>query len=712
MFDSVDEGKLHPPPARRAWIPRPRLLAELSRATRLPVTVIAAPAGYGKSTVVTQWLGSGRAPARQAWVCLDAGDNDSTRFWTHLVSALERIGCAVDDNPIGFVAGSGGAMLTRVVPRVAEALAALGEPLTIVLDDAHLLLSPDCAAQLDALIDRLPTNVQLILISRSEPALRLSRLRLDGRLAEIRSRTLSFTAGEVRWLLRTEGLVLSPDAVSELLARTEGWPAAIYLALLSLRGRGDPDAFVRELSGNNRFIADYLSEEVLAREDPDLREFILDMSLFDRFNAALGDSVTGRPGSAGMIRRLARTNLFLIPLDSGEGWVRFHHLFASFARGALAAEDAARVPTLHLRGAEWFGAHDQIDEAIRHAIAGGADDAAAALIQRSWTRYFEAGRAATVAGWIRALDATSAHGRAPLELTAAWTAALTGQRAELNRRLTVLDTLPDTGPLPDGTASIRSATALLRGLFGFDGPDQLIAESAVAAELETDPSSPWYAVARAATGHAAYVLGDLARARADLLEAAEAPRAATTVRVLGLGLATLCDLESGDLESARQTADHSMRLVRDRALEAMPSSLWGFTAVGGVRLADGDPRGALEILDEGLQIRRRLPGAHTLAADLPPGGDGEGRHSSNPDRPRPGADGRAGGTRQLARPDDGRHLRPDRRGPGRAGRPGGERAGRPRRCRSPGARSRCCTGSAEPRACARSPATCTCRTTP
>ena len=608
MFDSVDEGKLHPPPARRAWIPRPRLLAELSRATRLPVTVIAAPAGYGKSTVVTQWLSSGRAPARQAWVCLDAGDNDPTRFWIHLVSALDRIGCAVDEHPVGFVSGSGGAMLTRVVPRVADALAALGEPLVIVLDDAHLLRSPDCAAQLDALIDRLPTYVQLILISRSDPNLRLGRLRLDGRLAEIRSRTLSFTAGEVRGLLRTEGLVLAQDSVAELLTRTEGWPAAIYLAVLSLRGRGDPDAFVRELSGSNRFIADYLSEEVLAREDPDLREFILDMSLFARFNAALGDSVTGRPGSAGMIRRLARTNLFLIPLDSGEGWVRFHHLFASFARGALAAEDSGRERTLHLRGAEWFGAHDQIDEAIRHAMAGGADDDAAALVQRSWTRYFDAGRAATVAGWIRALDASSAGGGAPLELTAAWTAALSGQRAELTRRLAVLETLPDTGPLPDGTTSVRSAIALLRGMFGFDGPDRLIAESALAAELETDPGSPWYAVARASIGHAAYILGDLERARTHLVEAAEALRAATTIRILGHGMAALCDLESGDLESAREMADRTMGIVVDRAMESMPSSLWAFTAIGGVRLADGDPRGALDILDEGLQVHRRLPG--------------------------------------------------------------------------------------------------------
>jgi LuxR family maltose regulon positive regulatory protein len=193
-------------------------------------------------------------------------------------------------------------------------------------------------------------------------------------------------------------------------------------------------------------------------------------------------------------------------------------------------------------------------------------------------------------------------------VTAAWASALAGQQAELNRRLAVLETLPENGRLPDGTASVRSAIALIRGLFGFDGPDRMIAESTLAAELECDPASQWYAVARASTGHAAYVRGEVEQARAHCLEAAESPRAPATVRVLGLGLVTLCDLESGDLDSAREMADRTMLTVLDRSVEAVPSSLWGFTAVGGVRLADGDPRGALEVLDEGLQIRRRLPG--------------------------------------------------------------------------------------------------------
>ncbi|GAA3611379.1 LuxR C-terminal-related transcriptional regulator [Microlunatus ginsengisoli] len=608
MFDPVDESKLHPPPARPAWIPRVRLVDAMTSAAQLPVTLIAAPAGYGKSTVATQWFDSGAAPRLRGWLRLDAGDNDPTRLWTHLVAVIDRLGGDVDPIAAEYVAMSGPAMIGRVVPRFADALATLAEPLALVLDDVHLLRSAECTAQLDALIDRLPPNTHLILVSRSDPSLRLGRLRVAGRLAEIRSRTLSFTAAETHQVLASEGLELSADAIEELRVRTEGWPAAVYLAALSLRGRDDPENFIAELSGSNRFIADYLSEEVLARQEPDLRDFIVDMSLFEQFSAPLGDVATGRGGSAGLIRRLERTNLFLTPLDAAGVWFRFHHLFGSFARGALEAERPERVRDLHLRGADWFGTHGYVDEAVRHAMAGGADAAAAALVQRSWTRYFDVGRAATVRGWIQALDASSAAGEAPLTVTAAWVAALAGQRAELERRLAVLENLPDDGPLPDGTASIRAALAMLRGMFGFDGPDRMIAESAVAVDLQPDPGSAWFAIARAARGHAEYVSGRPDQARTWFAEAAGAPGAANSVRILALGLTALCELELDDPGSARATATETMRLVTEHAMEAMPSSLWAYTVVGAVRLSDGDVGGALHILDEGLQIRRRLPG--------------------------------------------------------------------------------------------------------
>jgi LuxR family transcriptional regulator, maltose regulon positive regulatory protein len=261
----VTESKLHPPRARREWIQRPQLVAELAAAARRPVVLVAAPAGYGKSTLVTQWFDSPHPPDQGAWVCLDPGDNDPTQLWSHIATALARAGCLIEQNVAEFVAMSATAVLTRVVPRVLAALAAHSDPLALVLDDCHVVRSPECCEQLDYLIDQLPPQVHLVLIARSDPALRLGRLRVDGRLSEIRSKDLSFSADEVTAVLRTEGVYLSPAAITELVRRTEGWPAAVYLAALSVRRRDDAAEFVHELSGNNRFIADYLSEEVLGR---------------------------------------------------------------------------------------------------------------------------------------------------------------------------------------------------------------------------------------------------------------------------------------------------------------------------------------------------------------------------------------------------------------------------------------------------------------
>jgi len=360
------------------------------------VVLIAAPAGFGKSTLVTQWYESVAAADPTAWLCLDPGDNDAARLWSHLATALQRAGCVFDVNMAEFIATSSTAMLTRVVPRVIDALEALGRPVTVVLDDCHALRSAACCEQLDYLLDHLPEAVHVVLIARSDPALRLGRLRVEGRLAEIRTRDLSFTSDEIRAVLQGEGVRLSAAAIAELARRTEGWPAAVYLAALSLGGREDPEEFVHQLSGNNRFIADYLTEEVLNRQDAELRDFILDMSVFDRFDVSLGNHVTQTQSSSRLLRVLERTNLFLIPTDAAGTWFRFHHLFGTFARSALEATNPDRVALLHRRGAEWFAAHDHIEEAVRHHLAGGSAHDAAVLVQTNWVRYLDAGRIATV----------------------------------------------------------------------------------------------------------------------------------------------------------------------------------------------------------------------------------------------------------------------------------------------------------------------------
>jgi LuxR family maltose regulon positive regulatory protein len=602
----VFESKLQPPPLRAEWIDRSLLMDRITEAVRLPVLLVAAPAGYGKSTVITQWVNT-PATGTVAWVDLDPADNDPTRLWAQVAAALDRVGCQVAVAP-EFVATSATAAHTRVLPRLVEALAAYPASLTVVLDDLQVIRHGECTEQLDYLISRLPDHVHLVLISRSDPLLRLGRLRVEGKLTEIRSADLAFAPDEVAAVLRGEGVALSDTTLRELVRQTEGWPAAVYLAALSLAGRADTDAFVRRLSGSNRQIADYLSEEVLTRLEPELHDFILTMSLFDGFNAELADHVTQSRSSARLLRLLERTNLFVVRLPLDDDWVRFHHLFATFARSSLEVEHPELVNVHHLRGAQWFAAHGQVEDAVHHLLAGDAHDEAATLIQANWLHFFDAGRSATVLGWLHVLRGTSADTGPAATVTAAWMAALTGEQDELRRRLQALESMADRMPLPDGTTSPQSALVLIRGLFGYDGPDKMLADARRAVELESIGSSPWHPVAQAALGYAAFVTGDVELARGSLNESARAPSAPATFRVLALGTLALCEAEQGRATLSAELAREAMDIVVGRGMQAMPEATFAATAYGAMLAAENRLDEAATVLDEALVARRRVPG--------------------------------------------------------------------------------------------------------
>ena len=252
-----------------------------------------------------------------------------------------------------------------------------------------------------------------------------------------------------------------------------------------------------------------------------------------------------------MLLHLERTNLLLIPLH-GRGWFRFHHLFGAFAQSALEVEHPERVTELHRRGAQWFAARNDVEQAVHHTMAAGDLEGAAALVQKNWLSFFDAGRSSTVSGWLRAFHGTAADDGAAATVTGAWLAALTGDRPELRRREVALESMTGDDPLPDGTTSAQSALMLIRGLFGFAGPDRMLADAERAILLEPDTSTLWHAVACAALGHAGFVTGDVSMARARLGEAARSQVAPVTARVLALGTLSLCEAEQGNHRRERE----------------------------------------------------------------------------------------------------------------------------------------------------------------
>ena len=344
---------------------RGRLLAELDHASRLSVVLVAAPAGYGKTTLVAQWLTASRSPAgTAAWLTLDAVDNDPGLLWGHVARALERAGCPLGDDAAGLVAGHRGDLINGVIPRLLTAMGAMPDEFFLVLDDFHVLQDRTCLEQMDFLVEHLPPQAHLFITTRAAPGLRLGRLRVGGQLAEIRAADLTFTADEMSSLLAIQRVELSGEAVEQLLDSLEGWPAGLCLAILSLVGRDDPDAFVRQLSGSERFIGDYLTEEVLSRQLPSTRELIITMSIVDRFSPGSQHFLLESKGSGAHPAR-ARAGQHVPPGSHDDVDGSASTTCSQPSPAPSWRPDSRPHPAVARRAAKWFLDHGHVEQAAR-----------------------------------------------------------------------------------------------------------------------------------------------------------------------------------------------------------------------------------------------------------------------------------------------------------------------------------------------------------
>jgi LuxR family maltose regulon positive regulatory protein len=423
--DVLVATKFHVP--RAGFVPRPRLLARLSQGIGSGLTVVCTPAGFGKTTMLGDWARRSRMPA--AWLSLDAADNDPARFWRYVAAALDRVRPGADAQVMALLRGRQQPPLEAVATVVINELSAPGKGgVALVLDDYHLVEAPPVHDSVTFLLDRLPSGLRLVLSSRVDPPLPLARLRGRGQLAELRAADLRFTLAETAAFLReVTGLDLPAASVAVLQERTEGWAAGVQLAALSLRGQADPAGFIATFAGSHRYVLDYLTEEVLASQPPQVLRFLLETSVLDRLCGPLCDAVTGQSGSQALLEELDRANLFVVPLDEERQWWRYHHLFADLLRARLARERPTVLPGLHRAAAAWHEEHGLADDAIRHATAAGETGWAARLVERHVEMLLRRSQGATLDRWLSALPAESIRARARLCLAQAVAAVVAGR---------------------------------------------------------------------------------------------------------------------------------------------------------------------------------------------------------------------------------------------------------------------------------------------
>ena len=605
--DTPIETKLHAPSARKEWAKREELVDYLAGVTARLV-LIDAPAGYGKTTLVAQWRSSPGERRSFGWVSLDPGDNDPGRLWRHVVCAVQRA-CPefAADEVLSTLRIQTPDFAGRLLPLLVNDLAALPEPVVLVLDDYHVIKERSCHDQVVFLLLHLPPAVQVVLITRIDPPLPLARLRAAGEMVEVRTRRLRFAPAQAAELVAAAaGIELGEPDLTDLVDRTEGWPAGLYLAALSLRGHSSPNEFIREFTGNSRFIVDFLAEEVLSRQSAEVRHFLACTSILSRFCAPLCDAVVGSDNAAEIIDTLERENLFVVPLDDTRQWFRYHCLFAQVLRSELARAEPDIVPVLHERASAWHRRSGLADEAVSHLHAAGDVAGVIDLISRHWYAYVDSGRVATVRGWLNLLSISAVSVDPVAAHCGAWAGALSGDRESLRRWLPFVDAGKHDGPLPDGIRSLRSSAALLKGTFGFDGIGPMRDAAAEAVALETDPASPWYALARASYAAALYWCGDLAAAAEQAQAAAAGTTSIAVIRLLVFAYLAWIAVEQGNLDEAERHAHTACQIAdgADSGRAGVPQNAFAYAAAGAVSAGRGRLAEARREFECALQNRR------------------------------------------------------------------------------------------------------------
>jgi len=629
--DALLATKLHVPRLQPGFLPRPRLVEALDEARGLGLILVCAPAGFGKTVLLADWVRRGNRPV--AWLSLDTADNDPARFWRHVVAALDRACPGIGERASPLLGSSAASSFEGLAAALINELAhnTGGDEVLLVLDDYHLIDAEQVHTPLIFLLEHRPPRLRLVLASRTDPPLLLARLRAGRQLAELRADDLRFTADEAAALLRQAvGADLPGAAAAALTARTEGWVAGLQLAGLSLRGQADVAGFVAAFSGSHRFVLDYLAEEVLERQSEELRGFLLETSLLERLSGELCDAVTGRTDSQTMLEQVERANLFLVPLDEVRGWWRYHHLFADLLRARLQQERPGRIPRLHRNAAAWCDEHGLADDAVRHALGAGDGAWAARLIERYFDAVFRPGERATIQRWLSALPAELVRSRPRLLLAQTWMALVGGDLEGAGPPLAaavgaVADAAdepfePSVGTAASQLANITAVIALARAFIAqLRGDAESTAALAARAQTELGEGE-WLldAIARWQLAAADWLLGRLEEAEHGFVSviarcrpAGERGIAAASCHLLGQ-----VQLAQGRPDAALVTYQQTLEITAPPGRPAMPASCIAFVGRAEVAYQRNELDAAREHITEGIALSRQLNYTQPLAAGL------------------------------------------------------------------------------------------------
>jgi LuxR family maltose regulon positive regulatory protein len=635
MTDSLLRTKLHIPPVRPELVSRPRLIERLDAGLSRKLTLLSAPAGCGKTTLLSEWVA--RLPGRAAWLSLGDGDNDPARFWTYLIAALQTVHAGLGQDALQILQAAQQPATQAVLTALLNQVARLPQQVVLVLDDYHLISERSIHEGIAYLLEHLPPTLHLVISTRADPPLPTYRLRARGQLTELRSADLRFTADEAAAFLNAAmGLDLAREDVEALEARTEGWIVGLQLAALSLQGRPDAHEFITAFSGGHHYVLEYLTEEVVRRQPERVQHFMMQTSILERLCGPLCNAVTGETDGEATLAHLRRRNLFVMALDDEHRWYRYHHLFADLLGNLLRREwPAGHVRALHLRACEWYDGQGRAAEAVDHALAAGDYERTAELIERHSLAMVTQGELATLLRGIDALPQEVAHSRPWLCVHQAWPLTLADQAdaaepllQQVEQQVPHEDLTAEGAEILAHVGAMRAMTAMMRGDMA-----QAIERAHRAGELlppgnVIPRNTIFYTLASAY-----YAQGELRKAGQAQAEVLELGRAADNAWMVVRTLCDLADLEMirGGLQGAADLCHEALQQAEARGAPKLGTVGYALVKLGETCYERDDLAAARDHVSEGVDLMQgwRQPyemvvGYTTLVVVLQALGDAKG----------------------------------------------------------------------------------------